>query len=118
MNIFESLFQEVEVPELIPVRFRLPVGKIRREDIRPAIEASLAERDLLGRIRPGSRVAVTVGSREIPHMDEIARSVVELVKEQGAEPFLFPAMEVRPQKGRGSSCGDSGSRGRPWECPS
>ncbi len=92
MNIFESLFQEVEVPELIPVRFRLTVGKIRREDIRPAIEASLAERDLLGRIRPGSRVAVTVGSREIPHMDEIARSVVELVKEQGAEPFLFPAM--------------------------
>ena len=92
MNIFESLFQEVEVPELIPVRFRLPVGKLRREDIRLSIGQSLTERDLLRRIRPGDRVAVTVGSREIPHMDEIARSVVELIKKQGAKPFIFPAM--------------------------
>lgn len=92
MNIFEQLFQEVEIPDLIPVKFHLPVGTIQRKDIKQIIKDSLSERNLLSRIKKNQKVAVTVGSREIPHMDEIARSVVEIIKEQGADPFIFPAM--------------------------
>ncbi len=92
MNIFEKLFQEVEIPELIPVRYHLPMGTIREEEIRTYIERSLKERNLLDRILPGQTAAVAVGSREIPHMDRIARCVVELIKERGAHPFIFPAM--------------------------
>ena len=33
MNIFEKLFAEVEVPELIPVRFNLPIGTIKEDEI-------------------------------------------------------------------------------------
>ncbi len=92
MNIFEKLFAEVEVPELIPVRFNLPIGTIKEDEIGEHIKKSLVRRDLLKRILPGQSVAVAVGSREIPHMDRIAKCVVELIKEQGAEPFIFPAM--------------------------
>lgn len=92
MNIFEQLFEEVEIPDLIPVKFHLPVGTIQRKDIKDIIEKSLMDRALLDRIKEGQKVAVAVGSREIPHMDAIAKSVVDLIKEQGAEPFIFPAM--------------------------
>ena len=92
MNIFEKLFADVEIPDLIPVKFHLPVGKIQREDIYGTIEKSLKERDLLKRIQKGQSVALAVGSREIPHIDEITRSVIRLIKEQGAEPFIIPAM--------------------------
>ncbi len=37
-------------------------------------------------------VAVTAGSRGIARIDEILRSVIEGLKEMGAEPFIVPAM--------------------------
>ncbi|MFM7102349.1 MAG: hypothetical protein ACKO3N_14390, partial [Verrucomicrobiota bacterium] len=43
-------------------------------------------------VRPGARMAVVVGSRGIARMPEIVRSVVEILRGWGAEPFLFPAM--------------------------
>ncbi len=38
------------------------------------------------------RVALTAGSREICNMDEILAAAVECLKEQGARPFIVPAM--------------------------
>ncbi len=43
-------------------------------------------------IKPGSGIAVAVGSRGISHLESIVRSVIELVKEAGASPFIVPAM--------------------------
>lgn len=42
--------------------------------------------------RPGARIAVGVGSRGIANLKVIVKSVVDFLKEHGAEPFIFPAM--------------------------
>ena len=40
----------------------------------------------------GKRLCVTAGSRGIPHLDLIIRTVLDKLKEWGAEPFVIPAM--------------------------
>lgn len=44
------------------------------------------------KIRPGDKVAITVGSRGIAEMIEITRVVCSNVKRVGGNPFIFPAM--------------------------
>lgn len=43
-------------------------------------------------IRPGSRIAIAVGSRGINHIPEIVAQVVAEVRKAGGEPFIIPAM--------------------------
>lgn len=77
---------------------RLPkVVRVRQDFPRPRVEsvtgALREQREEIGsRLEPGMRVAITAGSRGISGVDEILRSLVEILKEAGAEPFLVPAM--------------------------
>ena len=43
-------------------------------------------------MKPGSRVAIGVGSRGITNIATIARAVVDFWKSAGMQPFIFPAM--------------------------
>ena len=43
-------------------------------------------------IKPGTRIAITVGSRGITDYDRIIRAVADAVRKAGAEPFIIPAM--------------------------
>src|ERR1044071_4529846 len=45
-----------------------------------------------GRIQPGMRLAVAVGSRGITHLQGIVATVVAGLKQAGAAPFIIPAM--------------------------
>jgi Lactate racemase N-terminal domain len=45
-----------------------------------------------GRIKPGARIAVAVGSRGISNLHAIVSSVLELLRAAGAQPFIVPAM--------------------------
>ena len=56
------------------------------------ISSELASIQASSLIRPGSRIAVTAGSRGIAHIDVILAKVVQTIKELGAAPFLIPAM--------------------------
>lgn len=40
----------------------------------------------------GKRIAITVGSRGIPHLDEIVLTLIRWLKARGARPFIVPAM--------------------------
>ena len=40
----------------------------------------------------GKKIAVTVGSRGIPHNAEIVRTICDQLKDWGADPFIVPAM--------------------------
>ncbi len=74
------------------VTIRQRFTTVRIDD--PASEASrrLAESGLLETIVPGSRIAVTAGSRGIHRIADILRAVAAVLKEAGAEPFIVPAM--------------------------
>jgi hypothetical protein len=59
----------------------------------PATVRSELERVRIGsKVRPGQQVAITAGSRGIANMAIIIKTVVEFIRECGAEPFIFPAM--------------------------
>jgi len=64
----------------------------RLEDFDAALRAELRRPQILGRIRPGMRICITAGSREIDHMPDSIRVLGEAIRERGAEPFVIPAM--------------------------
>ena len=56
------------------------------------LRKEFCKEEISSSIKPGMRVAVTAGSRGISGTDLILRSLVEALKEAGAEPFIVPAM--------------------------
>ncbi|MCP4218186.1 MAG: DUF2088 domain-containing protein [bacterium] len=61
-------------------------------DVEKEITAKIEQCPAWNAIKKGDSVAIGVGSRGIAHLKEIIRTVVPLVRQQGGEPFLFPAM--------------------------
>ncbi len=77
-------------PRLLVVRQNFPDRRI--PDIAGEVERQLTTAGFAARLRPGSRVAIGVGSRGIHNIATIVRHVVRYWKDQGMQPFLFPAM--------------------------
>src|ERR1051325_168664 len=75
---------------LLPVRQHFPDRSIG--DIPAAIARELASSGFGAKLKPGSRVAIGVGSRGIANIARIVRSVVDFWKSRECQPFLFPAM--------------------------
>jgi len=61
-------------------------------DVAAEVRRQLSGSVFAQRLKPGSRVAIGVGSRGIHNIATIVRQVVQYWKEQGMRPFLFPAM--------------------------
>jgi hypothetical protein len=77
-------------PRLLVVRQKFPDRRI--PDIANEVHKQLAASGFAARLKPGSRVAIGVGSRGIHQIAAIVRNVVRYWKDQGMQPFLFPAM--------------------------
>jgi hypothetical protein len=58
-------------------------GAVRRE-----VQKVLAQ----GGIRPGARIGIAVGSRGVRNIAPIVKTLVDVLRQAGAEPFIFPAM--------------------------
>ena len=87
MNItamFPGLPKMFHLSQRYPASRSLDIGAILREDF--------DRKSLRPEIKPGMRVAVGVGSRGITNLAPIVRSVIDLLRECGAEPFIIPAM--------------------------
>src|ERR1051326_3818949 len=80
----------MEFPRLLLVRQKFPDRRIR--DVGAAVSDELVRSPFGGRLQPGARVAIGVGSRGISNIATIVRSVVDFWKSKGARPFIFPAM--------------------------
>ncbi len=72
------------------VRQRFPERALA--DVRGEVARQLAASPFAARLKPGSSVAIGVGSRGITNLDVIVRAVVDYWKSTGMRPFLFPAM--------------------------
>ncbi len=79
--------------------FNLTVTAVQQEiakdevaNVASEVRAGLAALPLSERVLPGMRVAIAVGSRGISCLPEVVGAVLNAVREQGAEPFLVPAM--------------------------
>src|SRR5580700_1377687 len=76
--------------KFLPIRQHLPHRKL--DDIPGAVCRELTSSAFASRLKPGSRIALGVGSRGISNLIEVVRSVVDFFRAAGAEPFIFPAM--------------------------
>jgi len=77
-----------DLPRMIRVRQNFAVNSPL--NIQAAIESEFVKLRL--RIKPGSRIAVGVGSRGISHLSEIVAEVIVQLQGMGAKPFIIPAM--------------------------
>ncbi len=80
----------MHLPRVYVVRQNFPDRKVA--DISGAVRQELSSAGFQTRLKPGSRVAIGVGSRGITNIATIVRSVVEYWKSAGMHPFIFPAM--------------------------
>ncbi len=80
----------MELPRMVEVHQKIPSPRL--EDVATAIREELWNAGLAQRVKPGSMIVITAGSRGIAHLPEILATVVEEVKKVGGAPFLIPAM--------------------------
>src|SRR5688500_5726559 len=80
MPVSDDLF-----PRMLPLRQDFPAAPTL--DVKAALEAAWRLD-----VRPGSEVGVAVGSRGIPRIEEVIRTVIARLRASGAEPFIVPAM--------------------------
>jgi hypothetical protein len=78
------------LPRFFRVRQSLPRDRV--EDVERVVRQELARIGLAQRLKPGWSVALTAGSRGIADIPLVIRTVAEVVREAGAEPFVVPAM--------------------------
>ena len=78
------------LPRLYQVRQKFPDRQLH--DIPAEVRRQLAGSGFAARIQPGARIAIGVGSRGIGNLALIVAEVVRYLREQGAQPFIFPAM--------------------------
>ena len=86
----EHLIKEVSLPEMIDVACRHSVKKL--ESPQNTLREELKKSSLKTKIKPGSRIAVTAGSRGINNIGKLLRIICDEVKKMGGKPFLVPAM--------------------------
>ena len=80
----------MQFPRLLLVRQKFPDRRL--PDVAAEVQRQLAASHFAGRLKPGARVAIGVGSRGIHNIATIVRNVVKYWKGAGMSPFLFPAM--------------------------
>ena len=87
-----ELLKHVSIPKMFRAEQAFKKDRIEREQIPEAVRKELSRPEIASRIQPGMRIAITAGSRGVANVDVITRTIVEFVKEQGASPFIVPAM--------------------------
>ncbi|HTS61571.1 MAG TPA: hypothetical protein VMH28_06080 [Candidatus Acidoferrales bacterium] len=80
----------MQFPRLLVLRQKFHDRKI--PDVAAEVRGQLGASGFAARLKPGSKVAIGVGSRGIHNIATIVRNVVDYWKSQGMHPFIFPAM--------------------------
>ena len=80
----------MEFPKVVKVRQRFPRPRV--ESVDAELRKQLGREEIASVIRPGMSVALTAGSRGIAEIDGILRTLVAILKEMEAEPFIVPSM--------------------------
>lgn len=90
MSAIEDILAKITIPRMLTVKQHMPRPRV--ENVDQAVREAIEEANVLDRIKPGMRVAITGGSRGINNMVQVYKTLVQLVRSLGAEPFIFPAM--------------------------
>jgi hypothetical protein len=89
-DIMEELLSRAVVPKFAPVRQMFDEAHI--DDLPGAVRAAVEASETLSDVRKGASIAIGVGSRGIANLPVVTRTLVELLHQRGARPFVVPAM--------------------------
>ena len=81
--------EKIQLPNMLPLAQDYDPQHI--EDLDAAIRTAMACAAEPGTYQ-GKRICVTAGSRGIPHMAAMLRTICDVLRSWGAEPFIVPAM--------------------------
>lgn len=85
-----AVLKDISIPPMYVVQQNFPQDGI--PDVSACLREKLDWEELRSRIRPGMRVVLTAGSRQIAHMPEIFQELARFLKGQGAKPYIIPTM--------------------------
>lgn len=91
-GVVSKLVENVMIPKMFKVRQIFPHDGIEVSEIPEKINELMSREELKNQIKPGMKIAITAGSRGIANVDLITKSIVDFVKNLGAEPFIVAAM--------------------------
>lgn len=90
-KMISHMVSDIKLPKMALVRQTFPRDCISTKDVAAVVFAEMT-RCFGGQIQSGMSVAITAGSRGIANIDLIIKAMVDFVKAQGANPFIFPSM--------------------------
>lgn len=90
MQRIKNILQPVPLPNMARITQSFPAPKL--DNPTAALSAAIASCPATARIRPGSSIAITVGSRGIAQLTDLVQAIVREVKARNAHPFIVPAM--------------------------
>ena len=90
MHVKVEGLDRVRLPRMVKVRQVFDSARI--DDVSAHIRAQMVANLSDWQRFVGKRLAITVGSRGIPSLDVMVRTVVEVLQQWGAAPFIVPAM--------------------------
>lgn len=80
----------MRLQRLVPVRQRFPERRLA--DVRQATLDAMRQAAWTAEVKPGSRIAVGVGSRGISNIGIMTKAVVDFWRERDCKPFIIPVM--------------------------
>jgi hypothetical protein len=83
-------FPRRQVPPLVRIKQNLPTEHI--DDVHGEVRRQLVDAGLRDKIKKGSRIAITAGSRGMGGFVQLLAGIADAVKSVGAEPLIIPAM--------------------------
>lgn len=90
--VVTEMVSKVALPKMVPVRQSFDKSYIPREEVAGIVRQEILNSPMRQRIKEKMRVAITCGSRGVINVDVVTKSIVDTVRELGADPFIFPAM--------------------------
>ena len=90
MDFFVQGIDEVTSPKMVRIREKYEDDKI--DDVKAHLINELDSLEIDRQSLRGKKIALTVGSRGIPSLPVLVRTMCDKLKEWGAEPFIIPAM--------------------------
>ena len=90
MDFFVQGIDEVTIPKMVRIREKYEDDKI--DDVKAHLINELDSLEIDRQSLRGKKIALTVGSRGIPSLPVLVRTMCDKLKEWGAEPFIIPAM--------------------------
>ncbi|MBR4150652.1 MAG: DUF2088 domain-containing protein [Firmicutes bacterium] len=92
MGTVANLLKDVPVPRMLPIEQTFDDTHIPVEEIPAVVRAEMERDKIKARFKPGMRVSITAGSRGINNIALIIKSIVDVLKDWGCDPFIVPAM--------------------------